>query len=230
MINLSYLQPMVSKIGNYTPLKGKRFERLIVLMDLRNISNYVSDQHVCLCECNCGNQIIVSAHSLLQHNSGSCGCLQIDRTRKHGMSTSRFYKIYTDIKMRCFNKNKKSYKNYGARGITCLWAKFENFRDDMYESYLEHCKKYGEKDTTIDRIDVNGNYCRENCRWLTRSEQLSTKRDSHQVDDGTGQILSWKSYCRKYNLSYDTIIYYIKKKGLSFYSAVDLWKSKHNLI
>lgn len=228
MINLSYIQPMKAEGGRYKPLKGKTFNRLFVLMDLRDVTRVGNDQHMCLCECSCGNQIVLSAHSLSQHYGGSCGCLKQERTTTHGMSTDRFYKIFIGINRRCNNKNSKNYKNYGGRGIKCLWTSFEEFKKDMYESYQKHFETHN-GDTTIDRIDVNGNYCKENCRWITRSEQLSTKRDCHQIDDGSDDILSWKSYCRKYSITYETILYYIKKKGLSFMDAVNLWKFKHNI-
>lgn len=77
---------------------------------------------------------------------------------------------------RCKYKSNASYKNYGWRWIVCEWKTFEEFKDDMYESYLEHVKKFWEKQTTIDRIDANWNYCKDNCRWATYSEQNRNKR------------------------------------------------------
>ena len=65
------------------------------------------------------------------------------------------------MRRRCYDKNFVGYKNYGGRGITVCerWLEFQNFYDDMHESFDEHVEKFGEKDTTLDRIDVNGNYC-----------------------------------------------------------------------
>ena len=89
------------------------------------------------------------------------------------MNETRFYNIYRQIKHRC---SSKYYKEYCWRWIKCLWNSFEEFKNDMYESYLEHIKEHWEKDTSIDRIDVNGNYCKDNCRWATFEEQANNKQ------------------------------------------------------
>jgi hypothetical protein len=90
---------------------------------------------------------------------------------KHGLKGSRFYRIYTNINTRCYNKKVSAYPRYGGRGIICLWENFNNFKDDMYDSYLSHVETFGEKNTQIDRIDGGGNYCKDNCRWATIVEQ-----------------------------------------------------------
>lgn len=86
------------------------------------------------------------------------------------------YKKYRNMFQRCNNKNSCQFKYYGGRNIKLLWDNYNDFKKDMYKSYIYHLKKYGSKQTTIDRINVNDNYCKKNCRWATLKEQANNKR------------------------------------------------------
>lgn len=101
---------------------------------------------------------------------------------------SSFYKKRQTMNARCTYPCVNWFKNYWGRWIKCEWRSFAEFKNDMYESYMEHVAIYWEKDTTIDRVDVNWNYCKENCRWLTMKEQQSWKRNNHRV------VYKWKEY------------------------------------
>lgn len=108
---------------------------------------------------------------------------------KHGLSKTRLYGIWRDIKKRCYCETCKDYKNYGARGITLYPEWLTNFK-----SFYDWAMLHGYADNlTIDRIDVNGNYEPSNCRWTTRKEQNNNKRNNHFLTIGgkTKTITQW---------------------------------------
>lgn len=94
---------------------------------------------------------------------------------------SHFYHVFHQMKQRCNNPKDRAYKNYGGRGIKNLWVSFKTFESDMYEPYLDHCKEYGRRQTTLDRINNNGPYCVENCEWVTPKTQGGNKRTNIYV-------------------------------------------------
>lgn len=141
-----------------------------------------------LCKCGCGNTKIVVSGSLRNGGTTSCGCQSSrnfigERSTTHGFSRKdhpeSFYNRFCTIKARCNNPKNHKYKDYGGRGIKNLWESFEEFKNDMYESYLEHVEEFGIKNTSIDRIDVDGHYEKSNCRWATYKEQANNKRKQY---------------------------------------------------
>ena len=88
----------------------------------------------------------------------------------------QFYNTFKNIQARCTKENNKSYHDYWGRWIKCKWNSFEEFRDDMRQSFLAHVNKYWSKNTSIDRIDNDWDYCKENCKRSTREEQGRNKR------------------------------------------------------
>lgn len=111
------------------------------------------------------------------------------------MKGTRFYSIWTGMKTRCYNKNHLWFKHYGGRGIVTTeeWKLFENFMVDMLDSYLKHVKKFGEIDTTLDRINPNEGYSKKNCKWATKEEQSNNARNNIKITykGKTKSLVQW---------------------------------------
>lgn len=129
-----------------------------------------------LCKCDCGKELVVRLEYLRNGHTQSCGCNRAAISglvrKTHGCAKTRLHGIWGGMLTRCRNKNVKSYKNYGAKGVTVCedWKMFENFMGwALSNGYQEHL--------TIDRKNPYGNYEPDNCRWATRLEQAQNKRD-----------------------------------------------------
>ena len=144
---------------------GKRFGRLTVLERDGNIQPFAAYK----CQCNCGNIIRTSSVKLANGHTKSCGCLPTEvllkRSTTHGMSSHVLYGTWKSMLRRCQDPKSISWKYYGDRGIkVCTrWENVNNFVEDMYPTY--------KKGLTLDRIDNDGNYEANNCRWATRTAQ-----------------------------------------------------------
>lgn len=198
------------------PLAGKRFGRLTVTSDYID-DNDKKSKHWCHCKCDCGQEVNILAYSLRRRGgTKSCGCLVKEKSREqlkinrapyvHHLGKTRFYTIWSELKRRCNNPNDVYFKNYGGRGITYdkRWEKFKNFYDDMYESYNKHVEEFGEKNTSIDRIDTNGDYGISNCRWATLEEQANNRRSNHIITYKEEQY-TIKQASTKFNISYNVL-------------------------
>ena len=188
-------------------LAGKQFGLWEVLEDVK-----INGKHFCNCRCSCGVTKLVLASNLLSGLSKNCGKKHTD-LYVGGLTCTRFGRIWGGMVSRCTKTNAKDYPRYGGRGIKCLWDNIDAFYVDMYESYLDHVKLYGEKDTTLDRIDNDGNYCKENCRWVTRQEQQLNKSNTYTIVDNDGELLSIQGYCKKHDISYSMINHISEKIG-----------------
>ena len=172
----------------------QKFGKLYVI---KEYSKYVDNKkwNYCLCRCDCGKYIETLKKSLTGHQIKSCGCKY---NKVNVKQYKNFYFVYQHLLRRCNNPKDKEYHNYGGRGIQCLWKKFEEFKNDMYDSYLKHLEKYGKENTTLDRINNDGNYCKENCRWATIKEQNRNKRTNVFLtyQNKTMTITDWSKYLR----------------------------------
>ncbi len=161
-------------------ITGKVFTRLTAIN-----SEYCKKggQYYWRFKCECGNEVIHSKSNVIRGDIKSCGCLRKDRFLTHGMGDMRFYGIWEGMKVRCNHYNRKNSKYYTKKGIKVCndWKKFDNFRDHMYQSYLKHVTIFGEKNTTIDRINYLKNYEAGNCKWSTLVEQANNKSNNHVI-------------------------------------------------
>lgn len=156
--------------------------------------------------CECGNETTVRSDKLKDGSTRSCGCARTPRSigrhgrrMSHGMTDTPLYYKWKGMLSRCTCKNVEQYKNYGARGIKVDWKNFISFYRDMSKSYYEHVKVYGSKNTSLDRIDVNRNYSKDNCRWVTNEIQQSNRRDNKYIFYN-GEEFTVSSLARKHGL------------------------------
>ena len=148
-------------------LEGLKFGKLTVI-GFSNTNKH--GQAMWKCRCECGNETIVKGSHLTTGHTISCG--KHAKHCKHGMTKKRPYRIWQDMKSRCENPKVACFKHYGGRGITVC----EEWRNS-FEAFYEWATSHGYSDElTLDRIDVNGNYCPDNCRWATWHEQRINQR------------------------------------------------------
>ena len=169
----------------FKDLSGKVFGDLTVIKQLEKNK---SGKNRWLCECRCGRYTHTITHNILSGRVTSCNSCAVKRGSKgHKMSRTKLYYVWAGIKARCYNRNNKSFHNYGGRGIVMC----DDWKNDFL-SFAEWSAKTGYSDgLSIDRIDVNGNYCPENCRWLTVAEQSRNRRDNIVIEhNGEKKILA----------------------------------------
>lgn len=192
---------------------GDRFGKLIAIKKIDpHITPNGGKHERWILSCDCGNETISIKYNLVSGDKTSCGCKNIYRlknlkpSKKHGMSGSRTYLSWTSMMKRCYDKNNNRYKNYGGRGISVCgkWKFFSGFLEDM-----------GARPTgkTIDRINNDGSYCRENCKWSTKIEQMNNRTDNVYIEvKGVKKTIS--EWSRETGIKVGTI-WYRKKSGMT---------------
>lgn len=186
---------------------GQKFNRLTVIA-FERVRHEHSTSIRWIVRCDCGTLKSVSPYRVLSGNTKSCGCLKSENTiaynrvakKKHGGRRDRLYYIWRGMKQRCFCETNKEYPTWGGRGIVVC----DEWKDD-YASFRDWSLNNGyADDLTIDRIDVNGNYCPQNCRWVDWKTQAANRRDTmHFVVNGEDKTLSQLS--DEYGIKYTTL-------------------------
>lgn len=134
--------------------------------------------HKVIAKCSCGNEFETSHYKVKSNHTKSCGCKKYGNNKKHGLAGTPIYKVWDSIRRRCNNPKVDSYRLYGGRGIKICdeWVK-------SFDSFWNWAKENGyQKGLQIDRIDVNGNYEPDNCRWATPKENSRNRRDNVLVN------------------------------------------------
>lgn len=163
-------------------LTGRRFGRLVVV---ERAGSNERKHATWLCKCDCGETIILPSNNLCSGNTKSCGCFNSQEARKrftkHNMSRCRLYDVWSGMKRRCCDPGNQRYHQYGGRGITVCdeWRNdFKKFYEwAMANGYDENAPR---GQCTIDRIDNDGDYSPDNCRWVDMKTQRNNRSDSRK--------------------------------------------------
>ena len=189
----------------FDDLTGQVFGRLTAIRKVGHAYNKILWE----CTCSCGNTMKTTSGQLKSGMTQSCGCIMGEilakRNTTHGMTNTPMYKVWSSMNRRCSSPNDKAYVNYGGRGISVSkeWSSsFMNFYNDMSPTY-----KHG---LSIERIDNDGNYCKENCKWGTRIEQANNNR-RNIVDTYDGITATRTRMLKLFNIS-----------GTNFYRRLSL--------
>jgi len=178
------------------------------------------------CLCKCWNEKIVSLNSIRMWETKSCWCYHKIKAAQanttHWMSYTRIYHIWEGIAARCNNHKHKNYIHYWWRWIYVERENFEEFYKDMWDSYKKHINEYWEKNTTIDRINNDWGYCKNNCRWATRKEQVANqrKRKDSVIYNISWEELNVKDLSRIFWVKYTTLTQRLYRDGLHIVDAL----------
>lgn len=184
--------------------RGDKFNMLEFIEKRKSIKDGAVTKSVGLFRCDCGNEKEYRILDVRTGHTKSCGCIRKECNIKHGQTIgkklSKEYVAWSNMKERCTNPNTRHFHSYGGRGIEVCerWlTSFDNFFEDMGKSPF--------KNYTLDRINVNGNYCVDNCRWASMKEQANNTRKNINIEYNF-ETLSAKGWSEKTGIPASTII------------------------
>lgn len=196
-------------------LENKKFGRLTVLHRDQNPTNNKKKYVKWVCQCECGNIVSVVSSDLVNGHTKSCGCYHKDMAKKslttirsknhHFHQTkTKIYRIWHGMMNRCYNPKFKFYKYYGGRGIVVCkeWHDFYRFKKDMGDV---------QNGMTIDRIDPNKGYSKDNCRWASMCEQNNNRRSNIFIQYNNEKLTA-KQFSKKYSIDYQKTLKLIHLK------------------
>lgn len=200
-------------------LTGQRFGKLSVIEKNGEKGCFYTWK----CRCDCGKEKIVSSKELLWGGATSCGCQRYEYRRTHPSfltKNSRLYGVWNNMKYRCNSNKGKAYDYYKKKGVKVCeeWMDFNKFYAWAMENGYDQNAEKGA--CTLDRIDVNGDYCPENCRWITIQEQQRNKTDNHYITAG-GETKTMAEWAEEKGLAYNTMSNRVYK-GFDSETAVNM--------
>ncbi len=204
-------------MGAFIDLTGKKFGKLTVLGRIpeeREPGTHIRVKW--LCACDCGTNKIAVGTDLKSGHTSSCGCAHREQLAKrnttHGLGKPSSYTVWAAMIGRCTNPNLRSFKDYGGRGIKVCerWRKFENFHVDMGER---------PRDTSIERIDNDGDYEPLNCRWATDMEQARNTRRTINLTHN-GRTMCLVDWAKEVGIDWSTVYARIVRLGWSTSDAL----------
>lgn len=178
------------------------------------------------CKCECGNIGEVQLVCLRNGHSTSCGCEQKKKASaantKHGLEKHPLYSTWKNMKKRCNNPNASEYENYGGKGI-CVGEDWSNNFQSFYDWSIDNGWS---KELTIDRIDTNGNYCPENCRWASIEVQMNNMTRNHYIEyEGNTYTLS--TLAKHLNIPYNIVRYRLSNCKWNIEQLINYWNDRN---
>lgn len=184
-------------------LTGKTFGRLYVM----GVDDDGGRKTKYICACDCGNFKSIRSDALLSGATKSCGCIKreqdkinLKRTQSHKQNGTRLYEIWQGMKKRCYNKNCPDYPNYGGRGIKVC----DSWKNDFSTFYKWATENGYNINLSIDRINNNGGYEPNNCRWTDSKTQANNRRSNIIIRIGNRKK-TLKEWCEIFNVPYKTV-------------------------